>query len=191
MMHKTYVPRHSCIIVIWWSYLTWPWPLLSTRPILICHQLHPLGNLLEKFGFVAVRNPVSAADKAKSDYFYPWPDLDLTCDFLCKFLKLSWKLLLESFWLPPISLRPLFRELAWGGDIYPPLSQRGRLETPTLRGLSEILFFISSMVIIATIHKITNRSILLSGAAWNQIKVSSQFNLTSPWFLTGKRATTR
>ena len=33
---------------------------------------------MEKFGFAAVSSPVLVADKAKSDNFDIWPDLDLT-----------------------------------------------------------------------------------------------------------------
>ena len=40
-----------------------------------------LGTLLAKLGLAAVIIPVSVADKAKSDDFELWPDLDLTCDF--------------------------------------------------------------------------------------------------------------
>ena len=53
---------------------------------MICYFLHPLKSLLAKFGFAAVIGPVSVGDKAKSDDFDLWPDLDLTCDILKVFL---------------------------------------------------------------------------------------------------------
>ena len=48
MPHKTCVARHSCNVLIWWHYLSWPWPclLFSIRPMLICYLLYPLGSLI-------------------------------------------------------------------------------------------------------------------------------------------------
>ena len=61
------------------------WTLLSIRPILICHLLHPLESLLTRFGLAVVISPVSVADKAKSD---DWTGLDLTIDLLRSFFNL-------------------------------------------------------------------------------------------------------
>ena len=40
------------------------------------------------FGLAGVINPVSVADKVKSDDFDIWSDLNLTCDLLIYFFKL-------------------------------------------------------------------------------------------------------
>ena len=69
-----------CSTLIWWPYLTWPWPLLSIGHILINYLLYPLGSLWTKFGLAAVIISASVANKAKSDDFDLWPDFDLTCD---------------------------------------------------------------------------------------------------------------
>ena len=50
-----------------------------------------LGGILVKFGFAAVTIPVSVADKASSDGFVLWPDLDPICDILKKIDKISFK----------------------------------------------------------------------------------------------------
>ena len=65
-----------------WPYLTWswPWPLLSIRPILTHNLLQPLRSLLAKFGFAAIISRISVADKAKSDRLDLWPDRDLDCN---------------------------------------------------------------------------------------------------------------
>ena len=123
MAHKSCVARHSCNILICWPYLTWPWPwlLLSIRPILIYCLLYPLGSFSAKFGLAAVVSPVSGADKAKSNAFGIWPDLDLTSDFLRKknFLKSTRR---ESSIAPsPASLRPSALELGkWEQNLPPP-----------------------------------------------------------------------
>ena len=82
MTHKGCVARHSYNILIRLPYLTWPWPLPIIRPILIYYLPCPLGRLLAKFVLAAVVSSVSVADKAKSDDFSIWPDLDLTYDLL-------------------------------------------------------------------------------------------------------------
>ena len=51
-------PGHFCSIFIYWPYLTWPWPLVSIRSLLIWYLLHSLGGLLAKFGLSAVISPV-------------------------------------------------------------------------------------------------------------------------------------
>ena len=79
---------HDIHAIFWFgnlTYLIWPWPLLSIRSILIWYLLHPLGSVLEKFGLAVVISPVSVADKAKSNDFDIWPDLDLARDLLRKF----------------------------------------------------------------------------------------------------------
>ena len=50
------------------------------RPIVICCLLHRLGSLLAKLCFEAVINPVSVADKTKSDDFELRPDVGLVRD---------------------------------------------------------------------------------------------------------------
>ena len=78
--YKKVVSWCSCNIFIWWPYLTWPWPLLTIRPIPTFNLLHSLGSLLAKLGFAAVISPVPVANKVKRDYSELWPDLDLTRD---------------------------------------------------------------------------------------------------------------
>ena len=72
------------------------------------------------FGLAGVINPVSVADKVKSDDFDIWSDLNLTCDLLIYFLNCSKsthrKLLLAA---SPTSLRPRVRELGRADALYP------------------------------------------------------------------------
>ena len=154
MTHKTCVARQTCNIFICWPYLTWPWPwpLLTIRPILTHNFLQPLRSLSAKFGFADIISHISVADKAKSDRFDLWPDLDLACDLLKKFVKIPsestrWELSIAA---SPASLRLLLRELAGGRGIFtlpPPLARRVRPETPALRRLKNpgsILIFTSN-----------------------------------------------
>ena len=143
MTHKTCVARHTCNISIWWPHLTWPWPLLTIKPILIHNFFQPLSSLLAQFGFAAIISHISVADKAKRDRFDLWPDLDLACDLFKKIFKIPskstrWELSIAA---SPASLRPLVRELAGGGvNIYPPPAPARRVwpETPALRGLRKM-----------------------------------------------------
>ena len=72
---------------------------------------------MAEFGLTAVISPVSVADKAKSDDFDLWPDLDLTCDLLRKFskkcLKSTYRELL--FAASPTSLQTRILDLGRGG----------------------------------------------------------------------------
>ena len=77
----TCAARHSCnifIVDLIWPDLDLDLYLVGIRSILICYLLHHLKSLSAKFGFAAVVSPFSGADKAKSDDFNLWPDLDLT-----------------------------------------------------------------------------------------------------------------
>ena len=118
---KKSVARHTCNILIRWSYLTWPapWPLLSLRSALTFYLPHSLGSLFARFELSAVISPVRVTDMAKSDDFDIWPDLDLTCDLLRNLKKCSKSIHRElSISASPVSLRPPVRELATGGKIY-------------------------------------------------------------------------
>ena len=64
----------------------------------LCYFPHPLGSLSANFELVAVINPVTVADKAKSDDSDLWPDLELTCDLLRKLKKLLKKYSSRAFY---------------------------------------------------------------------------------------------
>ena len=98
IIHKTFVARHLNNILIWWPYLTWPWPwpLLSIRPILLCYFFNRFVSFLAEFGSAAAISSVSVADKAKSDGFGLWPDLNLTCKLL-RFFNLLTKYSSRAF----------------------------------------------------------------------------------------------
>ena len=59
--------------------------------MLIFHLVYPQGSLLASFGLAAVTSPASVADKAKSDDFDLWPDLDLTYDICNSISKILFK----------------------------------------------------------------------------------------------------
>ena len=75
-----------------------------------------------EFGLAAVISPVSVSNKAKSDNFVMWPDLDLACDLSRFFLNRLKSTHREfSFAASPSSLRLRAREIGRGrGKISPP-----------------------------------------------------------------------
>ena len=73
--------------------------LLSIRFILICYLVHPLEMSHNEVWVAAFVSSASVADKAKSDNFHLWPDLDLTSHLLIFFS--TKKILIECFWLAP------------------------------------------------------------------------------------------
>ena len=84
---------HTYNIFTYWSYATWawPWPALSTRPLVIRYLLHLLRNILAGFGLAAVVSPSSVAGMQKKTVILTF-DLTLTWivtskDFLWSFLK--------------------------------------------------------------------------------------------------------
>ena len=145
MAHKTCVARHSCNIFICWPYLTWPWPwpLLSTRAILICYLLHHLGSPFAKFGFAAFISPVSGADKAKSNDFDLWPDLDLTWIFYIFNSLKKYSLRAFDCRLAHLTTAAGSRVRRGGGGVYLPPGGGGgggvRPETPVGRGWSDVM----------------------------------------------------